>query len=183
MLPIQSNLLRKEGERGRVGSNRPGDANVPKMVIIHRTGNPGSTALQNRNFFDTEAMPTAYASAHYCLDAKNIILCVPENERAHHCIGANRISIGIEIFEPYTEAAYQNALDLIANICLRYRWQPDVQHIQTHSKYDPVNRPYDPFSWNAFAKGLATPGRDLFDPFKFYRDIKARFTEMGGILL
>ena len=170
LLPITEQLL-------TVGPNRPGDKIIPKLIIVHRTGNPNSTALQNRNYFESLNHPPyagkIYASAHYIVDAGNIIRCIPEQERAHHCIGANQTSIGIETFEPFNQQAYRNMVDLVVDICRRYRFQPTPQFIQSHSKYDPANRPYDPFSWSAYTVGRAMPGRDLFDPFKFYQDVAA----------
>ena len=175
MLPITEQLL-------SIGPNRPGDRIVPKLIIIHRTGNPGSSALANRNYFESLNHPplsgNKYASAHYIVDANTIIRCIPENERAHHCRGANFNGIGIETFEPYNEQAYRNLIDLVVDICRRYHFQPTSQFIQSHSKYDPTTRPYDPFSWVAYAAGIATPWRDLFDPFKFYSDVQKVFA--GG---
>jgi N-acetylmuramoyl-L-alanine amidase CwlA len=169
MIPIQEKLLSR-------GPNRPGDIIVPKRIIIHRTGNPGTTALQNRNYFESLNHPPKagkiYASAHYIVDGTAIIRCIPENERAHHCRGANFDGIGIEACEPLNEAIYRNTLALVIDICRRRGFQPTSRCIQSHSKYDPGRRPYDPFSWAAYAAGKTVPGRDLFDPHKFYADLQ-----------
>lgn len=177
MIKIQENLLSR-------GPNRPGDKIVPKLIIVHRTGNPGTTALANRNYFESLNHPPRagkdYASAHYIVDAGNIIRCIPENERAHHCVGANQTSIGIETFEPYNEQAYRNLINLVVDICRRHGFKPTPEYIQTHSKYDPTRRPYDPFSWSVYQTGKSVPGRDLFDPHKFYRDVAAAYAAGGG---
>lgn len=156
-----------------LGPNRPGDAITPKMIIVHRTGNPGTSAMVNRNYFESLNHPPlvkkTYASAHYIVDADQIINCIPENERAHHCVGANHFAIGIETCEPLTQGAYQNLLDLIHDICNRHGFQPTKDYIQPHSKYDEVNRHFDPFCWDDFMVGKTNPGKDLFDPIQFYR--------------
>ncbi len=168
MIAITKNLL-------SLGPNRPGDSIKPRMIIVHRTGNPGTLARVNRNYFESLNHPPLagkkYASAHYIVDAGQIIQCIPESERAHHCIGANHFAIGIETCEPLQPGAYQNLLDLIHDICGRYGFLPNQDYIQSHSKYDPVNRHFDPFFWDDFVAGRGNPGKDLFDPIQFYKDL------------
>jgi N-acetylmuramoyl-L-alanine amidase len=159
--------------------NRPGDYIHPEKIIIHRTGNPGSSAKANRDFFATTP---EFASAHYCVDSQQIIRCIPEQERAHHCRGANFDGIGIETCEPLTKLTYQNVLDLIVDILLRYHWQPTTAYLQPHSKYDPVNRHYDPFNWDDYQAARCNPVQDLFNPFTFYADVKNQFLQQGGKL-
>lgn len=158
-----------------LGPNRPGDIISPRMIIVHRTGNPGTSARVNCNYFESLNHPPlagkTYASAHYIVDESQIIQCIPENERAHHCIGANHFAIGIETCEPLTQWAYQNLLDLIHDICSRYGFAVTKDYIQPHSKYDPVNRHFDPFCWDDFMVGKTNSGKDLFDPIEFYKDL------------
>ena len=61
-------------------------------VILHWTGNPISTARQNRAFFADRARGTlGYGSAHYIIDfTGEIIRCIPDDEVAYHC-GSSRI--------------------------------------------------------------------------------------------
>ena len=58
-----------------------------RSIILHWTGNPLTTARQNRNFFADKADGhTGYGSAHYIVDFTGEILrCVPDNEVAYHC--------------------------------------------------------------------------------------------------
>ncbi len=171
MIPITKAML-------SLGPNRPGDAIAPRMIIVHRTGNPGTSARVNRNYFESLNHPPLagkiYASAHYIVDGGQIIQCIPENERAHHCIGANHFAIGIETCEPIQPVVYQNLLDLIHDICGRYGFRATQEYIQPHSKYDPVRRHFDPFFWEDFLGGRANPGKDLFNPIQFYDDLKGK---------
>ncbi len=157
------------------GPNRPGSIITPDLIIVHRTGNPGASALANQNYFESLNHPPkagkTHASAHYIIDSNYTIRCIPERERAHHCIGANTRSIGIEVCEPLTCAAYQSLLDLIWDICQRYGITADPSHVQPHSKYDDTRRRYDPFRWADYQQGRTTSA-DLFDPFQFYRDLE-----------
>lgn len=163
----------------RENGNRPGAIIIPNMIIVHRTGNPGSSALANRNYFNTEANDQIYASAHYCVDGEQIIRCLPENELGYHCRGQNQHTIGIEIAEPLTAGAYQNALELIVDICRRHGWSWTSEFIRPHSYYDPVNRPFDPFSWEEFRAGRRHP-KDLFDGRQFYTDVRDKLAAAGG---
>ncbi|UYZ12128.1 N-acetylmuramoyl-L-alanine amidase [Brevibacillus sp. WF146] len=67
--------------------SRPGTRLKPvKGVVIHWVANPGSTALNNRNFFERRKDgKSGYGSAHYivCLDG-SIVQCLPETEMAYH---------------------------------------------------------------------------------------------------
>jgi N-acetylmuramoyl-L-alanine amidase len=91
-------------------------------VVIHWTGNPGASAMANRNYFESlKSQNTAdkkarYASAHFIAGLEGeIIQCVPEDEAAYH-VGAqkynaaalnalnttypNNSTIGIELCHP-----------------------------------------------------------------------------------
>jgi N-acetylmuramoyl-L-alanine amidase CwlA len=66
-----------------------------KGIVIHWTANTskGADAKANRNYFNTKPRivnrkgETIYASAHYVIDDKSIIQCVPDDEVAFH-VGA-----------------------------------------------------------------------------------------------
>ncbi|MEG0326829.1 MAG: N-acetylmuramoyl-L-alanine amidase, partial [Cellulosilyticaceae bacterium] len=66
--------------------SRPGIAmKQVKGIVIHYVGNPESTALANRNYFnrlkDQQTTKPIYASSHYIVGLEGeIIACVPEEE-------------------------------------------------------------------------------------------------------
>lgn len=88
MIPITEKLLDNY--------NRPKD-HLKKLnaIIIHSTANTnkGANAIKNRDYFNTkpfiynEEKKIVYASAHYIVDDKMIVQCIPDNERAYH-VGA-----------------------------------------------------------------------------------------------
>lgn len=88
MLPITPKLLDNY--------NRP-RRNLKKLkaIIIHWTANTnrGANAMANRNYFNTKPYikdrngNKIYASAHYVVDDRNIIQCLPDNEVGFH-VGA-----------------------------------------------------------------------------------------------
>ena len=78
--------------------------NKIEYIVIHWVANPGSTAMQNRNYFENLRIThEKQASAHYVIGLNGeIIQCIPENEVAFHSgnYNMNRKSIGIENCHP-----------------------------------------------------------------------------------
>jgi len=88
MLPITQNLL--------TNYNRPGrKLKALRGIIIHWTANTnrGANALANRNYFNTTPFirdargNKVYASAHYLVDDRTILQCLPDDEVGFH-VGA-----------------------------------------------------------------------------------------------
>ncbi len=90
-----------------VGDSRSGEKlGKVEFLVSHSTGNPGSTAYGNRNYFEN-ADPEA--SAHTFIDDKYILEIIPLNEKAWHVRynvptdnrlfgkDANNNAIGIEL--------------------------------------------------------------------------------------
>jgi N-acetylmuramoyl-L-alanine amidase len=122
-----------------------------KAVVIHYVGNPGTSAEFNRRYWDN--ITDNYGSAHYVIDAQEVIRCVPENEVAYHAgphakatpwatsfFGgeqANTHSIGIELCHPdatgrFTQIVQAKARLLSADLCIRYDLDP-MTNIITHN--------------------------------------------------
>lgn len=122
-----------------------------KAVVMHYVGNPATTAEFNRRYWDT--LDDTYASAHYVVDAKEIVRAVPENEVAYHAgphksatpwaLGhfdgdqANLHSIGIELCHPdstgrFTQIVLARARLLVAYLCIQYDLDP-LTEIITHN--------------------------------------------------
>lgn len=120
---------------------RPGTKIIPKGLALHWTANEGrgANALANRNYFNN---PTTEASAHYIVDDKQIIRCLPETEMGYH-VGAktykpdalaklspypNNCTIGIEMCvnqDGDFKAMYQRTVALAADILKHYGWGVD----------------------------------------------------------
>lgn len=152
--------------------NRPGiKLHSCKGIIVHRTGNPNTTARANRNYFNSNHGPGKASSAHYIVDEKEILLCIPENEVAWHCRNANYTYIGIELCEPITSAQHwENFIWLVADICKRHNFKANPDYIQPHSKYDPINRPFCAWSWKYFCQNKDSE-YNLYNPFTFFEHV------------
>ena len=108
-----------------------------KNIVVHWVGNAGSTAENNAKYFNSlKDGRGTYASSHYIIgNDGEVIRCVPENEVAYHASSANNYSIGIEVCHPdntgkYTDAAYKALIELLVDLCSRYKLEPTQEIIR-----------------------------------------------------
>ncbi|MDR1704248.1 MAG: N-acetylmuramoyl-L-alanine amidase [Clostridiales bacterium] len=164
-MDIIKKLLTPGRERGR--SMTPMKA---EGVLIHYVGNPGSSALNNRNYFENGSGGNK-VSAHYIVGLSGeIIQCVPEGERAAHAGIAlsaaykelaktnNARFIGIEVCHPdasgrFSPVTYAALVELVADICIRYGFNPRKQvlrHYDVTGKQCPLYYVKNENEWEAF---------------------------------
>ena len=125
-----------------ISHNRPRTRLSPTSVTVHNTGNPNTTAQNNRDFFANH--PQARVSYHWVVDDIHAIQCIPENEIAWHAGAvANGQSLGVGVCEfadhRRQAEANSNAAKLIAQILRRYGWRLD--QITTHKAWTGKNCP------------------------------------------
>lgn len=111
---------------------RPGTKMEPQWLTIHSTGNPASTAQNERDNL-ARVSNTRQASFHLVVDERQAILCIPLDEVAYHAgsIEGNTRSIGLEICEGGNrQKTLANAAELAAQILLDRGWGIErmVQH-------------------------------------------------------
>lgn len=118
-----------------------------KNIVVHWVGNAGSTAENNAKYFNNlkDGLGT-YASSHYIIGNDGVVIrCVPENEVAYHASTANSYSIGIEVCHTdstgkYTELAYKSLIELLVDLCTRYKLEPAqaiIRHYDVTGKICP----------------------------------------------
>lgn len=140
--------------------SRPGTAlREVKKIVVHYVGNPGSTAKNNRDYFNNLAQTRArYVSAHYVIGLEGeIIACVPENEIAYCSNSANGYSISIENCHPDSEGRFNPAtqralIELLCDLCGRYRLDPKadiIRHYDVTGKACPLWYVSHPDEWEA----------------------------------
>lgn len=108
--------------------SRPGmNSGKIKGIVIHYTANPGSTALQNRNYFEgLKDSKKTKASSHFIVGLEGeIIQCVPTWEIAYASNERNSDTVSIETCHlsadgSYTEATYQSMVELTAWLCKKF---------------------------------------------------------------
>jgi hypothetical protein len=112
----------------------------PKGIVVHYVGNPRSTAMANRNYFNSSGV----ASAHYIIDMSGeIVQAIPDNEVAWHAgrsYGSkwnamaktnNYRFIGIECCHPdaagkFTDATRAALIELCVDLCRKYGLNPET---------------------------------------------------------
>jgi len=126
--------------------------NGVKFIVAHDTGNPGSTALQNANYY-TSTPNEAEVSAHAFVDDTGVIEVVPDSEKAWHVRytetidnilfggDANDYALGIELCyggKIDNIAAYRNYVEYIASKCIKFGLKSN--NIAGHFQLDPARR-------------------------------------------
>lgn len=115
--------------------SRPGTKITVKGVVIHWTANEGKGADNNAHYNYFAKLKDRYASAHYFVDSKGILLIIPENEMAYH-VGAqsyktkkygsypNNAMIGVEMCvnsDGDFNETYRRAVWLCATLLKKYK--------------------------------------------------------------
>ena len=137
-----------------------------KNILVHWVGNANSTAIANRNYFESlKDSHKTYASSHYIIGLNGEkIRCIPENEVAFHAgsHSMNRKSIGIEVCHPdwegkFSEATYNSLVELCADICKRYNLGIDaiIRHYDVTGKECPRYYVRNEQEWIKFKNDVA----------------------------
>lgn len=141
--------------------SRPGDK-VSKVtaIVVHYVGNPGTTAEQNRSYFNNLAeLKNAYASSHYVVGLQGeIIQCVPLDEIAYASNNRNYDTISIECCHQdtdgrFTDDTYNSLVRLVAALCRTYGLNPEtdvIRHYDVTGKLCPIYYVNNPDEWYAF---------------------------------
>ena len=117
-------------------NRRPGLSMIPTTITIHNTGNPTSTAQNERSWL-TNSVNNRTASFHIVIDEREAIECIPFNESSWASgdgsspNSGNRTSIQIEICESGNyQKTIDNAVDLVAKLLKERNW--DVTKLRRH---------------------------------------------------
>ena len=128
--------------------SRPGnELKKVNAVVIHYVGNPGTTAAQNRSYFENISKTgEASVSSHFIvgLDGE-IIQCVPLDEISYASNERNSDTIAIESCHPddtgaYNKETYNSMVKLTAYLCILYELDPDkdvIRHYDVTGKECP----------------------------------------------
>lgn len=141
--------------------------NAIQNIVVHWVGNAGSSAIGNRNYFNSLATShETYASSHYIIGLNGEkIRCIPENEVAFHAgsYSMNRKSIGIEVCHPdwegkFNEATYNSLVELCADICRRYNLSVNsiIRHYDVTGKECPRYYVRNESTWIQFKNDVAS---------------------------
>ena len=139
--------------------SRPGDALTQvNGIVIHYVGNPGSTAKNNRDYFNNLALTKAtYASSHFIVGLEGeIIQCVPLNEIAYASNSRNADTVSIENCHPdetgeFSDVTYDSLVKLAGWLCFTYDLEEDqiIRHYDVKGKLCPLYYVENEDAWTA----------------------------------
>lgn len=142
-------------------------------IVIHYVANPGSTARNNRDYFDSLADqdPQAggtSASAHFVVGLEGeVIQCIPVDEMAYAAAPRNSDTISIENCHPdetgaFTPETYASLVKLTACLCdqLKLDETDVIRHYDVNGKNCPAYYVEHEQAWKQFLQDVKTAIRD-----------------------
>ena len=116
-------------------------------IAVHYVGNPNTSALANRNYFENCGKTGArYVSSHYIIGLEGeIIQCIPLNEWSYCTNQANGYSISIECCHPdntgkFTDATETSLAELCVFLCKKFGLTAEdiIRHYDVTGKQCPL---------------------------------------------
>lgn len=133
-------------------------------VVVHYTANPGTTAEQNRRYFDglADSKETS-ASSHFVIGIDGtVIQCIPLDEIAYASNDRNADTISIECCHPdetgqFSDQTYQSLVRLVRWLEEAYDLKPEnvIRHYDVTGKMCPLYFVEHPDAWEQFLKDIA----------------------------
>lgn len=139
-------------------------------VVIHYTANPGTSAENNRSYFEGLSWKkTTYASSHYVIGLEGeIIQCIPLTEIAYASNERNNDTISIEGCHEdetgkFNEETYQSLVDLTAALCLEYKLEAEqiIRHYDVTGKLCPLYFVEHEDAWVTFKDDVVNEVKQL----------------------
>ena len=139
-------------------------------IVVHYTGNPGTTAQENRDYFEgLKDGSGTYASSHFVIGMDGeIIQCIPSTEISYASNDRNSDTLSIECCHPdesgqFTEATYQSLINLTAWLCSHFDVPVDsvIRHYDVTGKECPKYFVDHEDAWEQFRKDVAAREAEL----------------------
>ena len=135
-------------------------------IVIHYTGNPGTTAKQNRNYF---GQPDTTVCSHFVVGLKGeIIQCIPLYEQSAASNFRNVDTISIEVCHPdksgkFTAESYRSTVKLAAWLCKSTGLTADdlIRHHDITGKDCPKYFVNHPDEWEQFKTDVGQALKNL----------------------
>ena len=128
-------------------------------IVVHYTANPGSTAQDNRDYFNglKDSHETS-ASSNFVIGLEGeIIQCIPTWEMAYASNDRNADTISIECCHPdesgrFNEETYDSLVELCAWLCGKFDLQPTdiIRHYDVTGKACPKYFVENEDKWETF---------------------------------
>lgn len=144
--------------------SRPGtESDKITGIVIHYTANPGSTAKQNRDYFNgLKDSKQTKASSHFVVGLEGeIVQCVPTWEVAYASNERNHDTVSIECCHPeengkFTNETYASVVRLTAWLCLKFDLTENdvIRHYDVTGKNCPKYFVEHEETWQEFKKDV-----------------------------
>lgn len=144
--------------------SRPGmETETITGIVIHYTANPGSTAQENRDYFNSlQYSHATEASSNFIvgLDGE-IIQCVPTWEVAYASNERNTDTVSIECCHPddsgkFTDETYRSLVQLTAWLCVKFGFTEEdvIRHYDVTGKNCPKYFVEHEDAWDEFRQNV-----------------------------
>ena len=118
-----------------------------KKIAVHYVGNPNTSALANRNYFENCKEGGRYVSSHYIVGLKGeVIQCIPLDEWSYCTNQANGYSISIECCHPksdgiFNDSTYVSLCELCAMLLKKFNLTTNdlIRHYDVTRKTCPLH--------------------------------------------
>lgn len=144
--------------------SRPGiPLDKVKGIVIHYTANPGSTAKNNRDYFQgLKDSHETKVSSHFVVGIDGeIVQCVPSSEIAYASNERNEDTLSIETCHrdesgEFSDATYISLVRLTGWLCYRFNLTEDdvIRHYDVTGKNCPKYYVENPEKWEEFKKDV-----------------------------
>lgn len=133
-------------------------------IAIHYTANPGSPAINNRNYFESlKDTQESMVSSHFVVGLEGeVIQCIPTSEMSYATNSANVDTISIECCHPdesgqFNEETYDSAVKLTAWLCTRFGLGAEavIRHYDVTGKNCPKYYVEHPEAWEQMKADIA----------------------------
>lgn len=134
-----------------------------KGIVIHYTANPGTSAQQNRDYFEgLKDTGKVKASSHFVVGLEGeIIQCIPSTEISYANTERNGDTITIENCHPdktgkFTSETYKSLVHLTAWLCGKFDLTVDdvIRHYDVTGKECPLYYVEHEDEWEAFKQDV-----------------------------
>lgn len=134
-----------------------------KGIVIHYTANPGTTAIQNRSYFESlKDTKVTKASSHFVVGIEGeIVQCIPSTEVAYASNDRNSDTLSIECCHKdetgeFTKETYDTLVELTAWLCSKFNLPVDnvIRHYDVTGKECPIYYVKNEDAWEGFKKDV-----------------------------
>lgn len=132
-------------------------------IVIHYTANPGTTAKQNRSYFEgLKDKQTTKASSHFVVGMEGeIVQCIPSTEMSYASNERNNDTLSIECCHKdetgqFTQETYDSLVELTAWLCGKFNLPVDnvIRHYDVTGKECPIYYVKNEDAWDRFKKDV-----------------------------